>query len=266
MRIVAKTVGLCVGVPALLWTVWNFRHSYTSLAFITLSLAAAIGAVAWTLRRPSRIMVCGTAVVLLTTRLALSAVTDEFGLWTGWVVLTMLWLSIVSTLILIVSGIRVVRGIGPRIRQASNALLITIAAFAVLAVLADIYATSGRYMGWYFMLPTAQVTIAGNHNSGYVHRADSGRYGSDLVVTIQHKWKAETYWVALPTGYKPSMKRCSDWTAPRFPVFSIGDVNQPCMSFFDETLRPQPPERNIFVGAGSVEFTADDGRRVRVMS
>jgi hypothetical protein len=59
---------------------------------------------------------------------------------------------------------------------------------------------------------------------------------------------------------------CGNWTAPRFPAFPIGDVNPPCWTF-PATEAPSPksilPVRNLVAGPGSVEFTADDGSRIR---
>jgi hypothetical protein len=233
---------------------------------ILIPVAAAVSVVAWAFRTRKVVAVYVGGAVLATTGLALGAVTDEFGTLTWFLVYVLLSLSLVSGLVLLCGMGRLLMCVGATLREVLVVLGCVATGFVALGTLASFYSTQNGYMQWYFMQPTARLTVAGTGNGGYIHRLENSG-GTHVIVTRRMPWRGDTYWIALPKNHRPTMKRCGDWTAPRFPVISIGDVNPPCLgfSFGDEPrARPEPPERNLMTGDRYIEFTADDGKRLRV--
>ena len=120
------------------------------------------------------------------------------------------------------------------------------------------------YTAWYFVVPKAQLTVDGRREQGWLHR---GNHGETLFLTLRNKGKTESYMIWVPHDRKGVVWNCGNWTAPRFfPAFPIGDLNPPCWTFSTSeapTPKPTLPARNLAVGAGFVEFTADDGSRIK---
>jgi len=119
------------------------------------------------------------------------------------------------------------------------------------------------YTTWYFRVPNVRLTVDGKEVQGWLHR---GNHGQNMFLTRRDKVKAESYLISLPRDNQRMVWSCGDWTAPRFPVFPIGDVNPPCWTFSigeSSAPTPTPPPRNIAVGTSFVEFTADDGKRIK---
>ncbi len=119
------------------------------------------------------------------------------------------------------------------------------------------------YTAWYFVVPKARLTVDGRREQGWLHR---GNHRETLFLTRRSKGKAESYMIWIPHDRQGIAWSCGNWTAPRFPAFSIGDVNPPCWTFSaGEAPTPKPtlPARNLAVGADFVEFTADDGSRIK---
>ena len=119
------------------------------------------------------------------------------------------------------------------------------------------------YTAWYFIVPSARLTVDGSPQQGWVHR---GNHWENLFVTRRKAGNVESYLIMLPRNRQGSVSSCESWTAPRFPVFPIGDVNPPCWRYYaaeDPTPRFNPPPRGLASGEHFVEFTADDGSRIR---
>jgi hypothetical protein len=120
------------------------------------------------------------------------------------------------------------------------------------------------YTAWYFVVPKTRLTVDGRPEQGRLHR---GNHGETLFLTRREKGKEESYMIWIPRDRQGIVASCGHWTAPRFPVFPIGDVNPPCWTFFfsgGPTPKPTLPGRNLAAGIDFVEFTADDGRRLKI--
>jgi len=254
----------CLAVPAtvlVLWTAWNLRNTRFSILLVAVGLAAAIKATAWSIRRRKLIVLSISGAVLVTTHAVLSVITDEFGSLTVGLVYVLYSASLISSFILGVGLVRALWGSGRVVRGALLAIGGCYSALLVLGTTASIYSTSQAYTSWYFMIPAAALTLDGKHNSGYVHLANAGKYGTDIVVTVRQRWSAETYNVVLPNNGRSSVSERS--IAPRLPVFSIGDLIYEPLWTSDRRAHVDPPDRRLVTGPTSVEFTANDGKRVR---
>jgi len=114
------------------------------------------------------------------------------------------------------------------------------------------------YSGFYWWLPFAKISIDDAPASGYVHHY-RGAAGQDVVIThVGSTYRRETYWVVLPIDGDGSARRCSDWAALPVPVFVSGDLNPPCFEGWFPATKP------VWTNGQSLEFTADDGKRLRV--
>lgn|SRR5579871_5723405 len=121
------------------------------------------------------------------------------------------------------------------------------------------------YMAWFRKIPRACLTIDGTQERGWVHRATKGRA---LFVTHGYGQKVESYSVVFTASGRAIIWRCAKWTAPNFPVFPIGDLSPPCWDIvIDDGITPKPdpptPERNLISGDNFIEFTLNDGRRLK---
>jgi hypothetical protein len=140
-----------------------------------------------------------------------------------------------------------------------------IAAISVLVLFGILLAREifSPYTAWYFIVPSARITIDGSPQQGWVHR---GNHWENLFVTRRKAETIESYSIMLPRNGQGSVSSCGSWTAPRFPVLPIDDVNPPCWRWYaaeDPTPRFRPPARTLASGERFVEFTADDGSRIR---
>jgi hypothetical protein len=133
----------------------------------------------------------------------------------------------------------------------------------VLTGTAVCYAIFSPYYAWYFIVPNARLTVDGKPQQGLLHR---GNHGATLFLTRRGSAKAESYMIWVPHDRQGMVSNCGRWTAPRFPAFPIGDLNPPCWIFLaNEAPTPKPalPPRNLARGTDFVEFTADDGSRIK---
>jgi hypothetical protein len=125
----------------------------------------------------------------------------------------------------------------------------------VLTILAVFHSTSNGYTTWYLMLPKAHLTLDGKPSGGYLHKTSDGK---TIVLTRTDTERHESYWIILTKHPGVSMGR----VAPHLPLFAVGDV-----MFVGEasSIIPthEPPERRLKTGPKFVEFTADDGKRIR---
>ena len=142
---------------------------------------------------------------------------------------------------------------------------VKIAAISFLALFAAVitHEVFSPYTAWYFVVPNARITLDGRRQPGWLHR---GNHREALFLTRRDEGRAESYLIWVPHDRQGIVWSCGTWTAPRFPAFPIGDVNPPCWMFSaSEAPLPKPtlPVRNLVAQPGSVEFTADDGSRLR---
>ena len=109
-----------------------------------------------------------------------------------------------------------------------------------------------------FVVPWARLTVDGTRSPGWVQR---GIPGGELFVTLDDPHHRQSYWFFDSARGLPRYRLhgCGPWTAPRAPVFTVGDYGPPCM-----LLEDNPPDRRLDVKPGRIEFNADDGRRVSV--
>jgi hypothetical protein len=136
-------------------------------------------------------------------------------------------------------------------------------AVLVLFALLIVWGIFSPHVAWYFVDPNAKVTVDGRKVHGWLHR---GNHGQTLFLTRNNGRRRESYMIGI--GGQGSVSDCGNWTAPRFPVFPLGDVSPPCLWIVDSNEKPNtgeaPPSRKLVAGTDFVEFTADDGSRIRV--
>jgi hypothetical protein len=133
----------------------------------------------------------------------------------------------------------------------------------VLFVLVVIREAFFSYTSYFVIVPGAKVYADGKPVSGWLHR---GGKGHAFILTRGGSGKNESYWITLQTEKGSWISSCDDWSAPSFPLVAIGDVNPPCFTFAlteDPTPKPKSPERKLGFGPRFIEFTADDGSRLR---
>lgn len=117
---------------------------------------------------------------------------------------------------------------------------------------------------YFFRFPGAELFADGKPTLGWVHRNWTN---SILILTLSPEKKRESYWINLPNEKKGGVARCNKWTASQFPIIAVGDVNPPC---FDAIGESEPPtrasvDRRFVRHAKSVEFMADNGRRIEIL-
>jgi hypothetical protein len=129
--------------------------------------------------------------------------------------------------------------------------------FALLLAAAFTYSTAHGYMTWWFS-SSAAVAIDGVRD-GYLHR---NWEHSAVIITRVDSHPRQSYLVGLSGKH---VIHCGEWHAPRFPVFSIGDVNPPC-SFFsngsDVSMGDDAVSSTLTARSGFVEFYTVKGRKV----
>lgn len=132
----------------------------------------------------------------------------------------------------------------------------------ILLAIPVTYSTAHGYTQWWFM-SGGHVTVNGVQG-GYLHKDWSH---SAVIITRTDSKRSQSYLVRISGEEFPaSMVYCSDWHAPRFPAFPIGDVNPPCMGILDD---PDPPDADrplvptLTARPGFVEFSTAQGKKVR---
>ena len=129
--------------------------------------------------------------------------------------------------------------------------------FAVVSV-PFVYSTVRGYTEWWFWRK-ATVTIDGTFH-GFVHTL---RNNSAAIITRTDTSPRQSYLVSL--SGRGSLIHCGEWSAPRFPVFPIGDVNPPCL-FSDGVGNPKADygvPASLSVQSHAVEFTTVSGRKIK---
>ena len=119
----------------------------------------------------------------------------------------------------------------------------------------------------FFLLPFATIEENGHTERGYVY---ANKRVTHLVITRFEGGQRRSYlaWIENdPPHGAPLVSDCEDWTTPRLPMFMFPHVNPPCIKWYaaeESPPLPRTPERDVKVRGRSVEFTANDGKRVTV--
>ena len=148
-------------------------------------------------------------------------------------------------------------------RAMRKALKIAVLVIGVLFALVIVREAFWGYTEYFVMVPGAKLYSGGKPVSGWLHR---GGHGHEFIVTRRGSTRRESYWITLRDEKDGWVRGCDGWPATRFPLLAVGDVNPPCFTFVlaeDPSSRPKSPERKLGFGPGFMEFTADDGSRIR---
>jgi hypothetical protein len=142
-----------------------------------------------------------------------------------------------------------------------DSVKIAAALLLALIVLTVVYAIFSPHATWYSRVWNARITADGKEIRGSLHRSHQGEA---LFLTRRDKSKAESYLIWAHQDRRGLVLTCGRWTAPRLPLFVIGDVNPPCWPANDSDNYPSriSPNRKLVVGAKIIEFTADDDSRI----
>ena len=135
-----------------------------------------------------------------------------------------------------------------------KALKITGVVIGVLFALVVIREGFFSLTAYFVIVPGAKLYSDGTPIPGWLHKGGKGQL---FILTRNGASKRESYWIDIRDGTFHGVRDCGEWAAPKLPLVAIGDVNPPCFSFPQMTIRP------LIFGARFVEFTARDGRRVR---
>jgi hypothetical protein len=123
----------------------------------------------------------------------------------------------------------------------------------------------------FFLLPFATIEENGHKVSGNVYtNSYQPKRVTHLVVTLSESGQKHSYlaWIEDdPHHGAPVVSDCEDWTVPHLPLFIFPHVNPPCVKWYAAEEVPPPPrtpKRDVKVKGLSLEFTANDGKRVTV--
>jgi len=158
------------------------------------------------------------------------------------------------------SSIGTIDCIRPSMRKTLKRAVLVIGVLVALVIVREAF---WGYTQYFVMVPGAQLYSDGKRVSGWLHR---GAHGHEFILTRRSSTKRESYWITLRDEKDGLVRSCDDWAATRFPLVAIGDVNPPCFNLVpteDPNPRPKSPERKLGFGPSFIEFTADDGTRIR---
>ncbi len=149
----------------------------------------------------------------------------------------------------------------PLMRSRRKVLAAAAIAVGVLLTLVVIREAFFGYTAYFVMIPGAKVFVDGKPTTGWLHRGGRGQF---LILTRSVSGRRESYLVSRPDEKGAHVQGCGDWAAPRFPVVA-GDINPPCSSLvgMNDESKVSAPKRALIFGERSVEFTADDGDRMK---
>lgn len=115
---------------------------------------------------------------------------------------------------------------------------VSLSGLVILLAIPVMYSTERGYTQWWLM-SGEHVTVNGVQD-GYLHKNWSH---SAVIITRTDSKRSQSYLVRISgEEFSASMIYCSDWHAPRFLAFPIGDVKSPCMGILDN---PDPPTRTV---------------------
>jgi hypothetical protein len=144
-----------------------------------------------------------------------------------------------------------------------KSLKIAVLVVGVLFALAAIREAFVGYNAYFVIVPGAKLYTDDKPVSGWLHQHRTGRA---FILTLSGPNRRESYLIDLADKKGARTSNCGDWTAPRFPLIPLGDWN-PCQTHitFASPNDPTPKslERRLDFGSRFIEFTADDGRRIK---
>jgi hypothetical protein len=149
------------------------------------------------------------------------------------------------------------------VKRPAKIVLVCIFSVAALSLVAHLWRVN------FFLLPFASIKEDGMNGSGYVY-ANSYRSSrvTSLLVTRQELGQKHSYLLSVENDHGgPGVMDCDEWTPPQAPFFMFPDVNPPCIHWFaaeESPPEPKTPTRNLILGKQSIEFTANDGKRVAI--
>ena len=140
-------------------------------------------------------------------------------------------------------------------------------AFAPIALVVTVFIWKANF----FLFPFATIEENGQAVSGYVYtNSYQPKRVTHLLITRSERGQQHSYLAWFeddPHHGTPVVSDCEEWTPPHLPLFMFPDVNPPCIEWYvAEEVPPPPrtPERDVRVKGRSVEFTADDEKRIAV--
>jgi hypothetical protein len=146
-------------------------------------------------------------------------------------------------------------------RNGRKALTTIAIAIFVLFALVVIREAFFGYRAYFLIVPGAEVFTDGKPSVGWLHRAGKGQV---LILTRSVSGLRESYWIRRPGEKAGGVSDCGDWTAPKSPLISIGDVNPPCLVLATGPPKENRQKRSPTFGLRVLEFTADNGERLKV--
>jgi hypothetical protein len=147
------------------------------------------------------------------------------------------------------------------IRKTVTSVVLIVAALAAVLVVREAFF---GYTAFFVLVPWAKISTDNKPTEGWLHK---GRKWQCLFLTRIVSGRRESYWISRPGEKSGGVASCGHWVASRFPVIAIGDVNPPCVTIANDDLlerRPSTFKRMPAFGTKTIEFTADDGGRVKV--
>ena len=141
-------------------------------------------------------------------------------------------------------------------RKRQRALVWMAAIFIlVLAFLAERASAQG-WVTWFVALPSTRISVDGRSVNGLVHRATSR---DAFILTREGVPGRESYWIE-----GQGFRNCDSWRAWGFPLLALSESNGYDWTPICADIRSDPPVHRAVITPGLIEFTADEGERVRV--
>ena len=145
-------------------------------------------------------------------------------------------------------------------------LFVALGIIVLLVAFIMIHEAFFGYTTYLFIVPTAKLFADGKPAPGWLHRGSKCKC---LIVTRIASGKRESYWIQH--GGKSGgwgVRSCGEWSAGRFPLIAIGDVNPPCpLIFADPGTRIEGGRSTqalpVF-GTQFMKFTAENGDELKV--
>jgi hypothetical protein len=147
-------------------------------------------------------------------------------------------------------------------RTTRRVLTTAVVAIGVLLGIVVIREAFFSLTAYFVVVPGARLFSDGKPLAGWLHRGGKGQL---LILTRNVAGKRESYWISVPGERKGWVSGCGEWSAPRFPLVPIFDVNPPCVVWAAAPVQATPLKRAPVFGPRFVEFTSDDGGRLKAV-
>ena len=124
----------------------------------------------------------------------------------------------------------------------------------MVAFIARVVIVARSTVSWFLEVNNAQILVDGKQVKGWIHKGHNGRA---TILTRPEGKTQHSYWIENGVG------SCVGWTASHFPILPLRESNGWDWTPVCFDANPNPPERNLVSGTNFVEFTADNGQRLR---